>query len=267
MPTKHARKISDLDKRILKLQAERSKILERVHLAKQSGMSQFSSADQYDMDFLLHTEKPPEMGKVKLYIFPLGIRDLDEPLYDDANRLLRKVGGMNLDLQTAINDLRNICCKGMFILADISTCFSYMKSLLQEEQKLKLSKVNSIYNIQLDHPESETISGPTPVAEFTQSLEAANRVLQCAQHITQSYTSIQMELLKARQVAAATVRECDSICQQHGVAERERATIHAVMEGNCTTMASAERLWPQYYQVATDTIRIITECIHPTQTT
>ena len=263
VPSKHAKRISELDKKILKLQAERSKIMERLHQTKQSGTT-ISNLDQYEMDFL-YTEKPIEMGKVKLYIYPLGINDLDEPLYDEGNRLLRKVGGLYLDLQAAVSAMRNICCKGVFLLADISTCFSYIKSLLPEEQKLSLLKAEGTYSIQLDQCEGDvSMSHGT---EFFESLEAANRVLRCSQLITLSYNSIQTDLRKARELAKEKIDAVDKVFQQYGLADRERPTIRAVLEGNHVTMASAERVWPQYYQVASDTISMITECIHPSQAT
>lgn len=261
IPAKYARRISDLDKKILKLQGERSKVLEKVHQAKSASSGLIADTRISDMDTWLFSEKLPEMGKAHLYIVPLGIHELDDPLYDDASKLLREVGGMYLDLQTSINVLRGICCKGMFIPAEISTCFAYIKSLLHENQFLKLSNLEGVYSIQLDMEEVST-EGVLPV-EFSEALEAANRVLKCAQNITQSYMSVQMELLKMRQVAVGKLDTCMAVFNKLELVGERRSQIRAVMEGNCTTMASAERVWPQYYQAATQTIKIITECIHP----
>lgn len=262
IPAKYARRISELDKKIIKLQVERSKVLEKAQQTKSAPIGATVNPWCVDMDSWLITEKLPEVGKAHLYIFPLGIHELDEPLYDDANRLLRQVGGLYLDLQTSISILRSICCKGMFIPAEISTCFAYIKSLLHEYQKLKLSNLQGVYSIQLDAEEG-IVDGVLPM-EFSEALSAANNVLKCAQHITQSYHDLQMQLLKMRQVAAGQADSCSAICQKLDVMDRERrGQIRALLEGNCITMASAERVWPQYYQVATQTIKIITECIHP----
>lgn len=246
MPAKYARRISELDRKILKLQAERSKVLEKAHRGT-------------DLDAWLITEKPPEVGKAYLYIYPLGIHELDEPLYDDANKLLRKVGGLYLDLHTSISVLRSICYKGVSVQGEISTCFVYIQSLLHKNQKLKLSNLQGVYSIQVDVEDGLT-DGVLPI-QFSEALSAANKVLKCAQHITLSYINVQMQLQKLRQVAAGKVDDCDAICQKLGLVERSQ--LRAVLEGNCTTMASAERVWPQYYQVATETIKSITECIHP----
>lgn len=258
IPAKYARRISDLDKKILKLQGERSKVLEKVHLTKSALSGLIADTRCSDMDTWLFSEKLPEMGKAHLYIIPLGIHELDDSLYDDASKLLREVGGMYLDLQSAINILRGICCKGMFIPAEISTCFAYIKSLLHENRNLKLSNLEGVYSIQLDG--EEVLSEGAPPEEFTEALEAANQVLKCAQRITLSYMSVQMELLKMRQIAVEKLDKLEPVDRE------KRSQIRAVMEGNCTTMASAERVWPQYYQAAAQTIKIITECIHPSST-
>lgn len=264
MPSKYARRINDLDRKILKLQAERSKVLEKAH---QNKSSTGPRADLWhtDVDAWMFPEKLTEVGKAHLYIFPLGIHELDDALYDDANTLLRQVGGFYLDLQTSINILRSMCCKGMFLNAEISTCFAYIKSLLHENQNLKLSNSQGVYSIQLDSEEG--LADEVLAVEFSEALAAANNVLRCAQHITISYINVQAQLQKMRQVAASKVDNCSSICQKLGVADRERRSqIRAALEGNCTTMASAERVWPQYYQTATQTIKTITECIHPSTT-
>lgn len=261
MPVKYARRISDLDKKILRLQAERSKYLEKAHQTTTSLGTMEDDVEGPNMDAWIFTEKMPEMGKVHLYIFPLGIHELDEALYDDANRLLRQVGGMYLDLQTSINILRSICCKGTLV-AEISSCFAYIKSLLQEKQNLKLLHVGDLYSIQLDT--EENLADGVQQVEFSEALGAANEVLRCAQLITSTFVKMQMQLQKMRQVASAKVDSCNSICQKLGILDRERrGQIRAVMEGNCTTMASAERAWLEYYQTATQTIKTITNCIHP----
>ena len=262
IPAKYARRISDLDKKILKLQADRSKVLEKVHLTKAALSGLIADTRISDMDNWLFSEKLPEMGKAHLYIVPLGIHELDDSLYDDASKLLREVGGMYLDLQTSISILRGICCKGVFIPAEISTCFAYIKSLLHENKNLKLSNLEGVYSIQLDS--DEVLSEGVLPAEFTEALDAANQVLKCAQRITLSYVRVQMELLKMRQIAVGKLDTCNATFNKLELMDRERRSqVRAVLEGNCTTMASAERVWPQYYQAATQTIKIITECIHP----
>lgn len=262
IPAKYARRISELDRKILKLQGERSKVLEKVHQTKSASSGLIADTRISDMDMWLFSEKLPEMGKAHLYIIPLGIHELDDPFFDDASKLLREVGGMYLDLQTSISVLRGICCKGVFIPAEISTCFAYIKSLLHENRNLKLSNLEGVYSIQLD-ADKAPLEGVLP-AEFAEALAAANQVLKCAQRITLSYMSMQMELLKLRQIAAGMLDTCNATFNKLELMDREkRSQIRAVLEGNCITMASAERVWPQHYQAATQTIKIITECIHP----
>lgn len=261
VPAKYSRRISDIDKKILKLQADRSKLLEKVYQSD-VGLAEDSRGPD-GMHAWLFNEKMP-MGRAHLYIFPLGIHELDDPLYDEASKLLREVGGLYLDLQTSISIMRRICCKGMFIPAEISTCFAYINSLLHEHRNLKLSNVDGVYSVTLesDQVTSEEIL-PT---EFTEALTAANQVLKCAQQITLSHSSVLVQLQKLRQIAVGKLETWNTTYQKLvEIVDREKRTqIKAILEGNCTTMASAERVWSQYYQAATQTIKTITECIHPT---
>lgn len=267
MPLKLVRKIVDYDRKILKMQADRSKLLEKAYKGNHGVTT--------EEDYWLSNERESklagngsESGKVHLYIFPFGIHQLDEPLYDEANLILRFIGGLYFDLQRATANLRNICYKGVIHAPDISTCFAYIKSLLSEKQNLKLSssssnKETNVYQIVLD-----TDSGSSSCAipqEFLEALNAANNILQTAQHISHAYTNVQSQLLKVKIIADEKLQQSENICQKLGITDREKRTqIHAVLEGNCATMAFAGRVWPQYYHFATDTIRTITECIHPT---
>lgn len=255
MNMKEVKKIIELDKKILKLQAERSKLVEK---AQQSTARTESPNEQYGGS----VGKPPELVRVHLFFVPIGIHSLDEPVFEEANTLLRTIGGKYFDLEQAIATLRNICCKGMVAVPDFSTCFAYIKSLLQETQRLQLTNNGGIYQIKLD---AGTIGSSQPVPhEFTNALSVANSVLRAAQAITHSYHKIQMRLQNVQGMARDRIEACDSLCQQIGLMDRDRRSqIRAVMDGNFATVSTAVRVWPQYYGAATETIRSITHCIHP----
>ena len=276
MPQKYVRKIVDLDRRILKLQAERAKVLEKAHQTNPAGTGPKAVVGRANVDgWLLNDVKETEMCSVPLYIFPLGIQEFDDPMYEAANSILRHVGGLYYDLKSSIGSLRNICCKGVLIRTEISTCFAYIKSLLRNNQKLKLSNSEATdtksYRIQVDN-ETGTLDGNEVLGsidesqshEFITALTAANYVLRCAQKVSNSYSSVQTELQQVREMATKTASDFEITCNKQGIVDRERRNqLKSVLEGNCTTLASAQRVWPQYYQVATETIRTITECIHP----
>ena len=254
MHIRHVRKIIELDKKILKLQAERSRLVEK---AQQST----ARADSPSEEKRSLMDKPGEIGRVHLFFVPIGIHPIDEPIFEEANSLLRTIGGMYFDLERAIATLRNICCKGMLVVPDFSTCFAYMKSLLQETQRLQLSNSRGTYQIHVDLGAGN--SQPVP-QEFTDALAMANRVLQAAQTITQSYHHIQMQLQRVQGMARDQTQLCDSICQSIGLMDRDRrGQIKAVMDGNYATVTTAVRVWPHYYEAATETIKAITDCIHP----
>lgn len=254
MHIRHVRKIIELDKKILKLQAERSRLVERA----QQSTARVDSPSEEKRTLM---DKPGEIGRVHLFFVPIGIHPIDEPIFEEANSLLRTIGGMYFDLERAIATLRNICCKGMLVVPDFSTCFAYMKSLLQETQRLQLSNSRGTYQIHVDLGAGK--SQPVP-QEFTDALAMANRVLQAAQTITQSYHHIQMQLQRVQGMARDQTQLCDSICQNIGLMDRDRrGQIKAVMDGNYATVTTAVRVWPHYYEAATETIKAITDCIHP----
>ena len=256
MSTKDVKKIIELDKKILKLHAERSKLVEK---AQQSTARADSPSEEY-RGVIGKTE---EIVRVHLFFVPVGIHVLDEPVFEEASTLLRRIGGMYFDLERAIATLRNICCKGMVVVPEFSTCFAYIKSLLQETQRLQLTNNMGIYQIKLDIGGG----GQSVPQEFSDALSMVNCVLRAAQTITHSYHRIQMQLQKVQGMARDQSEACDSLCQQIGLVERDRRNqIKAVMDGNFATVSTAVRVWPHYYGAATETIRAITHCTHPPST-
>ncbi len=260
MPMKYVRKISDLDKRIMKLQVERSRVLEKASQVCKSDAP--TTTFWQDDKWPLAMEKAPETGRVHLYVFHLGIHALDEPFFEEANSILRHIGGLYYDLQSAITHLWKVCYKGMIFQPDISTCFAYIKSLMQEHQRLKLTApVNGLYKIEVDMDAGTSTLVPP---EFEHTLEVANEVLRSALIITQSYTHIQMKLQDVQTMATDKVHQCDSVCNELGILDRDRRNqIRMVLEGNATAVSSALRTWPQHFQFATENIRAVVECIHP----
>ena len=257
MNVKDVRKIIDLDKKILKMQAERAKLIEKA--SQSTARVADTSGEKYTGDVM----KPHELVRVHLFFVPVGIHMLDEPVFEEANSLLRRIGGKYVDLERAIATLRHICCKGMAVVPDFSTCFAYIKSLLQETQKLQLLENGGLYQIELD---SGPHQHPVP-QEFTDALGMANRVLRAAQSITHSYHAIQMHLQKVQGMARDRSEACDSLCQNIGLTDRDRRSqIQSVMDGNFAMLSTAVRVWPQYHRAATETIRAITQCIHPSNT-
>ena len=265
MPAKYSREIHKMDKKILELLAKRSKVLEK---AKSFGTGPMPHIGREDAIMELHwngMDKPSDIGKVLLYIFPLGIREFDEPVYEEANAILRRVGGLYFDLQRALTNLREICCKGTILTPEISTCFAYIRSLLNVNQRLKLTDLtNGIYKIQLDLDNGMSDGSIPHAHEFNIALNAANEVLMSAQHITQLYPTTQQNLQKVKQRASDKVANFEQICGRLGIVAGERKShIKTVVEGYSSAIEVAGRVWQQYYHVAMDTISTITGCIHP----
>ena len=258
MHMKYVRKIMEMDKRIIKLQAERCKLVEKVQHDSVKAESPTGKNQKWSQP----PEKPQEIGRVHLYFVPVGIHPIDEPIFEEANSLLRTIGGMYFDLERAIATLREICCNGMLVAPDFSTCFAYMKSLINETQRLQLSKNNQgNYQIYVDLGGGSHLSAPQ---DFNDALAMANRVLLASQKITLSYHIMQMQLQQVQKMARDQVQACNSICEKIRLMDRDRRSqIKSIMEGNYATVTTAVRVWPLYYEAATETIKSITECIHP----
>ena len=257
MNIKEVKKIIDLDRKILKLQAERSKLVEKA--SQNTAKAAESPNDKYSGEMT----KPHELVRVHLFFVPVGIHMLDEPVFEEATTLLRRIGGKYVDLERAIATLRHICCKGMAVVPEFGTCFAYIKSLLQETQRLQLTESRGIYQIELDNGGAGSQPQPVP-QEFHDALGMANRVLHAAQAITHSYHTIQMQLQKVQGMARDRSETCDALCQQIGLTDRDRrCQIQSVLDGNFAMLSTAVRVWPQYYRAASETIRAITQCIHP----
>ena len=256
MNIKEVKKIIDLDRKILKLQAERSKLVEKA--SQNTAKATEFPNEKYGGEI----PKPHELVRVHLFFVPVGIHVLDEPVFEEANTLLRRIGGKYVDLERAIATLRHICCKGMAVVPDFSTCFAYIKSLLQETQRLQLTESRGVYQIELD---GGGVGSQQPVPqEFNDALAMANRVLHAAQAITHSYHAIQIHLQKVQGMTRDRSEACDALCQQIGLTDRDRrGQIQSILDGNFATLSTAVRVWPQYYRAASETIRAITHCIHP----
>ncbi len=266
LPSKYARSICELDKGILKLQAERYRVLERVYHIKQSEASLSGFSQHNAAEFSSGLEIPVETSKVRLYLCPVGIQELDEPLCDRGNKLLKKIGGLYLDLQVAVMNLKNAChissSQGTF-LSDIAICLLSMINLLPKEQKLNLIKSDGIYTIFIeDQVEIDSMLNNSP--KLLEPLSNINTVLHCAQRITLSYSSVLTDLDLAKKLADEKMKDIDhNIVVQCGMPDR--ATAHAILRGNYITVMSVKKLWAQYHQMASDAITEITECIHPNQ--
>ena len=263
MNVKEVKRIFDLDKKILKMQAERAKLIEKATQNTARAAAADSPSEKYGGEIM----KPHELVRVHLFFVPVGIHVLDEPVFEEANSLLRKIGGKYVDLERAIATLRHICCKGMAVVPDFSTCFAYIKSLLHETQRLQLSDSGRFYRIELDNSVGRGAPQQTVPQEFTDALAMANRVLHAAQSITHTYHTIQIYLQKVQGMARERSESCEALCQQIGLTDRDRRSqIQAVMDGNFAMLSTALRVWPQYHRAATETIRAITHCIHPSNT-
>jgi len=265
IPSKYAKKISELDKKIMKLQAERSIILEKVSQTKEC-RTNFSSFDHCE-DSFLWKDKATElaMASVKIYICSVGIKELDEPLYDEGNTLLRRLGGLHLDLQAALDMLKRICFKNSSYLGGIAECFSHIKGLLSEGQTLSLLNSDGICTIQLEQLENESNTESAQGFRLKEALESVNRALHCAQFITLSHSGILADLGMAKEAAKDKIAILNKVILQNGLADREKMTISTILEGNYITMTSAERVWSQYYRMASETISMVTEILHPSQ--
>ena len=257
LPIKVVRRIADLDKRILKLQAERLKLLEKVpnseDLEEQRLVPGQWTSHSYE-----------RLGRIPVFVVPLGIHSLDEPVYEEANSIMRRAGGLYYELESSGRSMNAICYKGRQLAPEIGTCFAYVKSLLSENQTLKMSELKlGMYAVRVDY--SPGSCAETLPQELIEAVAAATKYLQAALQITLSYSQVESSLQRVYKSATEKVENCDALCRQINVLDtRERNQIRSVLEGNCAAISAALKVWPKHGERAKQIVSAITECVHPT---
>ena len=249
MPTRYVKKITDLDRKILKLQAERAKLLEK---------GQSKVGDDLESSFEGRRGSIDNKSSVQVHYYAVGIPQLDGACYNEGNFLLSNIGGINNDYRMAIE---NLCekCNEKKSSENISNCLLYMKTLLVGHQSLKLHQMEgSLYQLLVQPDDPQMICH-----DLSQALAAANELLKITQQIVGSSTIVENRLKLVIETVQQLVQSCEATCDHLGIVDERRAQIKNVLEGNQIALETALRLWPKSSLAAKNTLQAITNSMHP----
>jgi len=251
IPVRYVKKITDLDRKILKLQAERAKLLEKGQ----------SKADFLENSHDNRRGSFETKSSVQIHYYAVGIPELDGACYDEGNLLLSSIGGITNDYRVAINNLCEVCNQKN--ANSITDCLNHMKTLLVGHQTLKLHQMDGgLYQllVQPDNPEMMC-------QDLVQAMVAANELLKITQQIVGSFAVVETRLKLVIETVIQLVQSCEATCDHLGILDERKVQIRNVLEGNQIALETALRLWPKNCSNAKDTLAAITDSMHPLYST
>ena len=247
IPVRYVKKITDLDRKILKLQAERAKLLEK-------GQSKADLENSHDNRRGSFETK----SSVQIHYYAVGIPELDGACYDEGNLLLSSIGGITNDYRVAINNLCEVCNQKN-AGNTITDCLNHMKTLLVGHQILTLHQMDGgLYQLLVQPNNPEMIC-----QDLVQSMVAANELLKITQQIVGSSAVVETRLKLVIETVVQLVQSCEATCNHLGILDERKIQIKNVLEGNQIALETALRLWPKNCLAAKDTLAAITDSMHP----
>lgn len=249
MPVRYVKKITDLDRKILKLQAERAKLLEKGQSKVGDDLESSIEGRRGSMD---------TKSSVQVHYYAVGIPELDGACYNEGNFLLTSIGGINNDYKVAVD---NLCekCNEKKSCENISNCLLHMKTLLVRHQSLRLHQMDGgLYQLLVQPDDPQMICH-----DLLQALAAANELLKITQQIVGSSTVVENRLKLVIETVCQLVQSCEATCDHLGIIDERKIQIKNVLEGNQIALETALRLWPKSSSMAKNTLQAITNSMHP----
>lgn len=249
MPVRYVKKITDLDRKILKLQAERAKLLEK---------GQSKVADDLESSTESRHGSFDSKSSVQVHYYAVGIPELDGACYNEGNFLLSSIGGINNDFKVAVESLCEKCNEKRSS-ENVSNCLVYMKTLLVGHQTLKLHQMDGgLYQLLVQPDDPQMICH-----DLSQALAAANELLQITQQIVGSSLVVENRLKVVIETVQQLVQSCEATCDHLHIVDERKIQIKNVLEGNQIALETALRLWPKSSSMAKNTLQAITNSMHP----
>lgn len=241
--------LKDIESKILKLQAERGRLLKSAE-----ERSQQLSGAQY-----ICPSRGPSIG---LYLSSIEqLRDLENGLIEEGNLLMYKIGRLYSTLDSAIENTISLCSSGQPLIHKFSECFPYINSLLaSEKETIKIVEcpndtVNGSIQLELCHHDKHTSSSSGSLSIV---LENLNKVINCSQlvqvharEITQALKTIKCKLQEIR----------DSGLEVCATSIESRVSAQAVTDGNLAVVNAAQIIWERTIQYGATTITTITKSL------
>lgn len=245
LPAQYSQQMEDVNRRLLKLQAEKGRLLKQLH---ESSLLTGPSV----------TTQATGKGTALVSLAPTGQPDIDQNTVEESNSLLLTIGGLRSSLESATERLLSLCSSGHSSVDTITDCFPFILGLVPMHAQLKLKESNGISLFQIEC-EPSTGSGKNASGALDMMLEATNEVLVCAQ-VVQSHSSlIEAQLLSLQrqiQLCVPAIELSTADCNID-----QRSNVRSVVEGNAAVLSAMVLAWQEYYHTATDTVTNITESL------
>lgn len=238
MPERYTHKLYDIDQKLLRLQADRARLVKQA-------------CDQLQLVAPERRGKPP--GLVSLTLCTAGQSELGSLYAEEANFVLGSIGGLHHGLKQALENFTSFC-SSFGVSDNISDAFAYIQTHLPQDVKLKLQE-SSTGLIQLEM-EGLDISVTDDTVGTQVMLDTVNHVFRCAQEIKKSEGHIKQRLESLLCEARLRLEKVDQLCPEDSL--EKRCNLRSVLEGNCAVIMAAQGIWQQYHQQAADRIRTIT---------
>ena len=237
--------LKDIEIKILKLQAERGRLLKTAH--ERSHLSEACVCP-------LKREET-----LNLYLSSVEqLREVENGLIEDGNTLMFKIGSLYSSLDRAVEKCISLCSSGHSSISCIADCFPYVNSLVSATKgtKVKLLEHSDTKFIQLECSPSKQSSSPDSLHIVFNALNDIMYHAQLIQHHGKE-TATMLQTLQSRiQHILANLGEILQDCSLES-----QACIQAVVEGNISVLSAVQQVWEKCCQFGADSVATITHSL------
>ena len=250
----YLQQLEDIDKKILKLNAERGNLLKLAHEKSYLAVPLKSNSTKR------------EKGIVNLSLSSVDqLRIIENGLVEDANMLFLNIGGLHSSLEAAIEKFISLCSSGQSSVTTITDCFPYIHSLLPQEMRLKLQELPGTKFVQVEYCSSSPSPTTMPTTQSTSlsslqvALDAVNEMIQYAQLMQHHSTVFDSRLISLYNRVQEIFDSLDQVCFDSSM--ERRGNMRAVIEGNLSVLLAVQQIWQQCCQKGMETLSCITESL------
>ena len=242
--------LKDIEAKILKLQADRGKLLKQAHDRSQLGGAQ-----------LCPTKTGKSSAALNLYLSSVEqLREVENGLIEEGNCLMFKIGRLYSSLDCAIEFCMSLCCSGHSASNTISDCFPYINSLLSVDSengtRIKVSEHSDLSFMQLDY---STLNESTSSNSLKLVLDALNKAMHHSQLIQQQGEEISTSIKTLRTKIQDMLDKIDDLCKNTSF--ETKLGIQAVIEGNISVVCAMQQIWDRTLRFGAETLSTITDSL------
>lgn len=246
--------LKDIESRILKLQAERGRLLKSAEDRSQlSGAQHLCPSQKYGPSINLYLSSVEQL------------REIENGLIEEGNSMMFKIGKLYSSLDSAIENTISLCSSGQSSINKLSECFPYINSLLlSEKETIKIlecpNDANGLIQLELCRsPSSPHQQRVTPVPDsLLVVLETLNKIVHNSQLIQVHAREISLAL-KTIKCKLQEIRDKGLECSACSLETKLNA--QAVLEGNLSVISAVQVIWEKTVQYGATTLTTITDSL------